>query len=103
MAHAPSIERRRHRASLTCPAAVLTAVTSVFGCGSAAAQRYDPAAVTQAICRQYAAAQHAFRYDTMYAQCMYARGYVVPGLSPSPESPGYPGVLTGPAPVRGGQ
>jgi hypothetical protein len=103
MAHAPWIERLRHRASLTFPAAVLTAVTSVFGCGSAAAQTYDPAAVTQAICRQYAAAQHAFRYDTMYAQCMYARGYVVPGFSPSPDSPGYQGELPGPATIGGGQ
>ena len=35
----------------------------------------DYAAVTQAICRQYAASQRAMPYDTMYAQCMYARGY----------------------------
>jgi hypothetical protein len=34
---------------------------------------YDRAALTQAICRQYAAAQEAMPYDTMYAQCMYAR------------------------------
>ena len=47
---------------------------------------YDRAAVTQVICRQYAAAQKAMPYDTMYAQCMYARGYRVPGLSPSPDS-----------------
>ncbi|MBV9686917.1 MAG: hypothetical protein JO096_06875 [Alphaproteobacteria bacterium] len=57
--------------------------------GLVAAQRYDPAAVTSAICRGYAAAQHALPYDTMYAQCMYARGYIVPGFSPSANSPGY--------------
>jgi hypothetical protein len=34
---------------------------------------HDRAALTQAICRQYAAAQRAMPYDTMYAQCMYAR------------------------------
>jgi hypothetical protein len=34
---------------------------------------YDHAALIQAICRQYAAAQKAMPYDTMYAQCMYAR------------------------------
>jgi hypothetical protein len=45
---------------------------------------YDRAAVIQAICRQYAAEQHALPYDMMYAQCMYARGYRVPGFSPSP-------------------
>jgi hypothetical protein len=36
-------------------------------------------------------------YDTMYAQCMYARGYRVPGFSPSPDSPGYQAELPGPA------
>jgi hypothetical protein len=34
---------------------------------------YDPAAVVQAICRQYAAAQTGMPVDTMCAQCMYAR------------------------------
>jgi hypothetical protein len=57
---------------------------------------YNRLAVTQAICRQYAAMQRALPYDTMYAQCMYARGYRVPGLSPSPDSPGYQGELPGP-------
>jgi len=52
---------------------------------------YDRAAQTEAICRQYAAAQRGLPYDTMYAQCMYARGYRVPGFSPSPDSPGYQG------------
>jgi hypothetical protein len=51
----------------------------------------DRVAVVQAICRQYAAAQRVLPYDTMYAQCMYARGYRVPGFSPSPDSPGYQG------------
>jgi hypothetical protein len=60
-------------------------------------------AIVEAICRQYAAAQHALPYDTMYAQCMYARGYVIPGFSPSPDSPGYQGELPGPATIGGGQ
>jgi hypothetical protein len=63
---------------------------------------YDHAALTQAICRQYAAAQKALPYDTMYAQCMYARGYRVPGFSPSPDSPGYQGEFPGPALHNGG-
>jgi hypothetical protein len=62
----------------------------------------DHAALTQQICRQYAAAQHALAYNTMYAQCMYARGYVVPGFSPSPNSPGYQGELPGAAAHNGG-
>jgi hypothetical protein len=70
--------------------------------GPAAGQSYDPAAVTSALCRGYAAAQHALPYDTMYAQCMYARGYVVPGFSPSPNSPGYQGELPGPGAIGGG-
>ena len=67
-----------------------------------AGESYDPAAATAAICRGYAAAQHALPYDTMYAQCMYARGYVVPGFSPSPDSPGYQGELPGPGAIGGG-
>jgi hypothetical protein len=63
---------------------------------------YDRAAVNQAICRQYAAAQRGMPYDTMYAQCMYARGYRVPGFSRSPNSPGYQGELPGPAAHNGG-
>ena len=63
---------------------------------------YDRAAQTEAICRQYAAAQRGLPYDTMYAQCMYARGYVVPGFSPSPDSPGYQGELPGPGAIGGG-
>jgi len=62
----------------------------------------DYSAVVQQICGQYAAAQHALPYDTMYAQCMYARGYRVPGFSPSPDSPGYQGEFPGPAAHDGG-
>ena len=39
--------------------------------------------------------------DTMCAQCMSARGYRVPGFSPSPDSPGYKGELPGPAAPNG--
>ena len=67
-----------------------------------AGEVYDRAAVVASICRGYAAAQHALPYDTMYAQCMYARGYVVPGFSPSPDSPGYQGELPGPGAIGGG-
>jgi hypothetical protein len=67
-----------------------------------AAESYNPAAATAAICRGYAAAQHALPYETMYAQCMYARGYIVPGFSPSPNSPGYQGELPGPGAIGGG-
>ena len=63
---------------------------------------YDRATAAAAICRGYAAAQHALPSDTMYAQCMYARGYVVPGFSPSPNSPGYQGELPGPGAIGGG-
>jgi hypothetical protein len=68
----------------------------------AAGEVYDRAAVVASICRGYAAAQHALPYDTMYAQCMFARGYVVPGFSPSPDSPGYQGELPGPGAIGGG-
>lgn len=62
----------------------------------------DDVAVVQQICRQYAAAQHALAYRTMYAQCMYARGVRLPGFSPSPGSPGYQGELPGPPLHNGG-
>ena len=65
-------------------------------------QFYDHAAVIQQICRGYAAAQHALPYDTMYVQCMYARDYLVPGSSPSPDSPGYQGEMPGPGAIGGG-
>jgi hypothetical protein len=68
----------------------------------AAGEVYDRAAAVAAICRGYAAAQHVLPYDTMYAQCMYARGYVVPGFSPSPDSPRYQGELPGPGATGGG-
>ena len=81
-------------------AAVGTALTgpAVFAQNRSA----DYAAVVQRICQGYAAAQHALPYETMYAQCMYARGYVVPGFSPSPASPGYQGELPGPGAIGGG-
>ncbi len=77
---------------------VLATMMSAGGWTAAAAQ----VSVAEAICRQYAAAQHALPYETMYAQCMYARGYVVPGFSPSPDSPGYQGELPGPGAIGGG-
>jgi hypothetical protein len=63
---------------------------------------YNRAAMIEAICRQYAAAQRVLPYDTMYAQCMYARGYRAPGFVPSPNSPGYQGELPGPPAHNGG-
>ena len=84
----------------TSPATRLAlAITMVV---AAAGEVYDHAATAAAVCRGYAAAQHALPYDTMYAQCMYARGYVVPGFSPSPDSPGYQGELPGPGAIGGG-
>jgi hypothetical protein len=77
---------------------ILAALISADAGRGAAAQ----VSVAEAICRQYAAAQHALPYDIMYAQCMYARGYVVPGFSPSPDSPGYQGELPGPGAIGGG-
>ncbi len=67
-----------------------------------AGEVYDRSAAGAAICRGYAAAQHALPYHTMYVQCMYARGYVAPGCSPSPDSPGYQGELPGPGAIGGG-
>jgi hypothetical protein len=95
---------RRVRFAGVCPPTVFVAVTA-SGIGVAAlahSQSYDPAAVTQQICQGYAAAQHALPYATMYAQCMYARGYLVPGFSPSPDSPGYQGEMPGPGAIGGG-
>ena len=63
---------------------------------------YDRAAVVKEICRQYAAAQTGIPIDAMYAQCMFARGYRVPGFAPSPDLPGYQGELPGPAAHNGG-
>ena len=89
---------------ITYLALVLAAVTAgqTLPVARGQSERYDAASVVQAICRQYAAAQHALPYDTMYAQCMYARGYAVPGFSPSPDSPGYQGELPGPGAIGGG-
>jgi hypothetical protein len=74
----------------------------VIPAAAAVGEIYDRATTVAAICRGYAAAQHALPYNTMYAQCMYARGYVVPGFSPSPDSPGYQGELPGPGAIGGG-
>jgi hypothetical protein len=60
------------------------------------------ASVVDQICRRYAEAQRAQSVDVMYAECMYARGYLVPGYSPSPSSPSYQGPLLGPATIGGG-
>jgi hypothetical protein len=80
----------------------MVALLQTISAAEGAAEVYDPAAEVAAICRGYAAAQHALPYATMYAQCMYARGYVVPGFSPSPNSPGYQGELPGPGAIGGG-
>jgi hypothetical protein len=88
-----------------CPlvvAATISVSIAVAAFAQEPKQPYDYSAVVQQICRQYAAAQHGLPYDTMYAQCMYARGYRVPGFSPSPDSPGYQGELPGPAAHNGG-
>jgi Flp pilus assembly protein TadG len=86
------------------PATVLAAVVAARTAAVAQnpTQTYDAASVVQAVCRQYAASQHALPYETMYAQCMYARGYVAPGFSTSPDSPGYQGPLPGPFTHGGG-
>jgi hypothetical protein len=80
----------------------MVALLQTISAAEGAGEVYDPAAAVAAICRGYAAAQHALPYATMYAQCMYARGYVVPGFSPSPNSPGYQGELPGPGAIGGG-
>lgn len=76
------------------PCAVAEAQTAAAG------QSY--ASVVEQICRRYADAQRAQPAELMYAECMYARGYIVPGYSPSPGSPGYQGPLPGPATIGGG-
>ena len=81
-------------------------VLSLAPCAVAEAQNAAPvqsyASVVDQICRRYAEAQRAEAPDVMYAQCMYARGYIVPGFSPSPNAPGYQGPLLGPATIGGG-
>ena len=83
-------------------AACMVVLAQTIPAAEGAGKVYDPAAVVAAICRGYAAAQHAVPSDTMYAQCMYARGYPLPGFSPSPDSPGYQGELPGPGAIGGG-
>ena len=92
-------------------AAVLAAIVSLAACAGGQPPTV-PAAIapTQSafssaadqICRGYAARQKAQEPGLMYAQCMYARGYLVPGFSPSPDTPGYQGPLLGPATIGGG-
>jgi hypothetical protein len=94
--------RRTHGAFRLTLAIGAAAAGQTTPAAHAAGEVYDRAAVFASICRGYAAAQHALPYDTMYAQCMYARGYVVPGFSPSPDSPGYQGELPGPGAIGGG-
>ena len=60
------------------------------------------ASAADQICRRYADLQKAQAADLMYDQCMYARGYLVRGFSPSPDTPGYQGPLLGPATIGGG-
>ncbi|MBB2158531.1 glycine zipper family protein [Gluconacetobacter diazotrophicus] len=38
------------------------------------------------------------QYDTAYAQCMYSKGNIVPGVTPPPPPPGAYGPPPGPAP-----
>jgi hypothetical protein len=59
------------------------------------------ASAADQICRGYANAEQGEAGGLMYDQCMYARGYLVPGFSPSPGSPGYQGPLLGPAAIGG--
>jgi hypothetical protein len=91
------------RESLRAAAAVAMWLCTANGAlAQTQSRRPDYVAVVEEICRRYAAAQHALPYETMYAQCMFARGLRVPGFSPSPNSPGYQGELSGPAAHNGG-
>lgn len=60
------------------------------------------ASAADRICRGYAGRQEGQSADLMYDQCMFARGYLVPGFSPSPNTPGYQGPLLGPGAIGGG-
>jgi hypothetical protein len=64
----------------------------------------EPVRATAAdqICRDYARMQKAQAADLMYDQCMYARGYLMSGFSPSPDTSGYQGPLLGPATIGSG-
>jgi hypothetical protein len=87
-------------------AAALAVTLCLAACAAAKAQSPPAgasyASVVEQICRRYSEVQRAEAPDVMYAQCMYARGYLVPGYSPSPNSPGYQGPLPGPATIGGG-
>jgi hypothetical protein len=96
------LEQRKFGAFRLALAIAMVTAGRTIPSAEAAGEVYDRAATVAAICRGYASAQHALAYDTMYAQCMYARGYVVPGFSPSPASPGYQGELPGPGAIGGG-
>ena len=96
------LERRKFGAFRLALAIAMVMAGRTIPTAEAAGEVYDRGANVAAICRGYASAQRALPYDTMYAQCMYARGYVVPGFSPSPDSPGYQGELPGPGAIGGG-
>jgi hypothetical protein len=61
--------RRTHRASRLALALSTVVAGQIIPAAQAAGEVYDRAAAVAAICRGYAAAQHALPYDTMYAQC----------------------------------
>lgn len=96
------MKRRTSPATRLARAIAMVVAGQAISAAQTAGEVYDGAAAVAAICRGYAAAQRTLPYDTMYAQCMYARGYVVPGFSPSPNSPGYQGELPGPGAIGGG-
>jgi hypothetical protein len=58
---------------------------------------YDGAAATEALCRQYAAAQTGMPADLMFSQCMAERH-----CRPFPRAPGYRCELPGPMSWHGG-
>ena len=78
-------------------AALLWFFAATAASGQTNSNACDRAAVVQATCQQYATAQTGMPVDVMYAHCMYARGYRVPGFSPSPNTPVYQGEFPGPA------
>lgn len=89
-------------------AAILTAALSLAACtpsqppGAPAPSSTSHASTIGQICRAYAQQQKAIPAELKYNQCLYARGYRVPGFSPSPDSPGYQGELPGPPLHDGG-
>jgi hypothetical protein len=96
------MSRHRSRATRLALAISIVCAGETISAAEGAGESYDRAAATAAICRGYAGAQHALPHDTMFAQCMSAKGYIVPGFSPSPNSPGYQGELPGPGAIGGG-